>query len=493
MKPYILSVDQSTSSTKVALFNNCADICGEDSERHRQLYPKAGYVAHDGEEIYTNMLLAIKRLMEMTKTDENDIAALALTNQRETVLVWNKETGKPVHNAIVWQCNRAQEICAAINQKGVGGTIKEKTGLILSPYFSAAKVKWILDNVDGAAKLANQGKLAFGTVDSWLIWKLTDGAAHATDFSNASRTQLFNIHTLQWDYELMDIFGINPSMMPEVKYSDEIFGYTKVFSQAPIPITGILGDSHAALFGQNCFEIGMAKATYGTGSSIMINIGDKPISANNGIVTSIGWGANRKIKYVFEGNINSTGSTVDWLCNQLELIKSPQECCELAEKAGSNLGVYFVPSFVGLGAPYWNASSKAIITGLTLNARKEHVVRAAEESIAYQIKDVIDAMCEGSDTIFVNEVRVDGGPTNDRFLMQFQADILNVPVVINEIQDISALGSVYMAGLAVGFWKSINEIKNLHTMRKIYKPALPESDRNALYAAWKAAVEQVLR
>ena len=490
---YILAIDQGTSATKAILFNQKGLIVHRCNRVHQQYYPNPGWVEHDPEEIYENTLKAIHDLLYEAKITGQQIMALAITNQRETALVWDKQTGKPVYNAIVWQCNRGSSLCNRLIKEGYEKIVKEKTGLVLSPYFSAAKIKWILDNVEGSRQKAKEGKLLFGTIDSWLVWKLTQGKKHVTDYSNASRTQLFNIKDLKWDEELLQIFTIPKTMTPNVKYSDEIFGYTTIngILEKEIPIAGIMGDSHAALFGQNCFKKGMAKATYGTGSSVMMNIGKNILQSKSGLVTSIAWGMDNYIEYVFEGNINCTGATIKWLVEDLELIPDSKISEKIAASIDSNGGVYLVPAFVGLSAPYWDSEAKASITGISRGTKKAHIVRAAEESIAYQIRDILDLMVVES-VIKLKELRVDGGATRDNFLMQFQANILNIAVVRNEIEELSAIGSVFMSGLTMGFWNSKEEIKALRAPDVIFNGKMDNRKRDKLYKGWKEAIRRTL-
>jgi glycerol kinase len=458
---------------------------------HQQYYPADGFVEHDPEEIFENTVKGMAEILQLKGLKASDLAVVSITNQRETSLIWDKTTGKPIANAAVWQCQRGKEFCNSLNEKRVGPQIRQKTGLIVDPYFSASKLRWIINNVDGAKEKAQNGDLLLGTMDCWLLWKLTNGKVHATDFSNACRTMLFNINTLKWDDELIELFDLYPSMFPEVKYSDQIFGYTEpsvVFDQL-VAIAGLLGDSHAALFGQNCFEPGMAKATYGTGSSIMMNIGTQPLSSPEGLVTSIGYGRAGVIDYVFEGNIHCTGDTINWLVNDAELISSSSESEQLALSVPDNNQVYFVPSFVGLGAPYWDNQARACISGMARNTKKAHIVRAALESIAYQVKDLIDLMVENASIPF-REMRVDGGPTRNNFLMQFQSDMLRKEVVRSNIEEISALGSAFMAGLAVGFWKDLEEIKALRKVDKTFNPSMDSEEIEKLYSGWKVAVKR---
>lgn len=491
---FILTIDQGTSATKAILFDLNGKINKRFNTVHQQYYPNPGWVEHDPIEIYEKTLEAIVGVLKEAQVTQEQIKCISISNQRETALVWDKLTGKPIHNAVVWQCQRASEICNTMSHLGQDQVVKDKSGLVLSPYFSAAKVKWLLDNIPGAREKAEKDQLLFGTIDTWLIWNLTGKKAHVTDYSNASRTQLFNISTLQWDEELLALFTIPKSMLPEILFSDEIFGATAINTvfQSEIPIAGVLGDSHAALFGQNCFDKGMAKTTYGTGSSIMMNIGKAPLKSMKGLVTSVGWGTKRDgIEYVFEGNINCTGATIKWLIDDLELIPDANCVEEIAKSIEGTEGVYFVPAFVGLSAPYWNSDARATITGMSRGTKKAHIVRAAVESIAYQIKDVITLMEEESG-ILLKELRVDGGPTRNSFLMQFQADILNRKVVRNEIEELSAIGTAYMAGIAVGVWKDEEEIIKLREKDVVFTPEMEKDKVELLYLGWKEAIKRTL-
>lgn len=488
---FILAIDQSTSATKVMLFDGGANLIHRVSVSHQQYYPADGFVEHDPEEIFGNTVKGMNEVLHAKGLKSADIAVVSITNQRETSLIWDKTSGKPIANAAVWQCQRGKDFCKSLNEQGYGAKIQEKTGLIIDPYFSASKLRWIMNHVPGAKEKAQNGDLLLGTMDSWLLWKLTNGKVHATDYSNACRTMLFNINTLNWDDELIEIFDLHPSMFPDVRFSDEVFGHTDpsvVFGEA-VPVAGLLGDSHAALFGQNCFEPGMAKATYGTGSSIMMNIGTSPLSAPSGLVTSIGYGRSGQIDYVFEGNIHCTGDTINWLVNDAELISSAAETESLALSVPDNNHVYFVPSFVGLGAPYWDNQARACISGMARNTKKAHIVRAALESIAYQVKDLIDLMVENANIPF-REMRVDGGPTRNNFLMHFQSDMLKKEVVRSNIEEISALGAAFMAGLAVGIWKDLDEINSLRKVDKTFIPGMPPEEIEKLYAGWKLAVKR---
>jgi glycerol kinase len=492
MPKCILSVDQSTSATKAVIFDKDAKVVGRCTEEHQQYYPQPGWVEHDPQEIFEKTLTAIKNVISQSRVKEIDIAALSITNQRETVVVWNRETGEPVYNAIVWQCQRGAEACKTLKENSKETVIKERTGLIIDPYFSATGVKWVLDNVDGAREKAKAGKLAMGTIDTWLIWKLTKGEKHVTDHSNACRTMLYNIHTLQWDKEIAEMLNIPESMYPQVISSNDEAGIVSVdYLLGDIPIIGVMGDSHAALFGQQCFEPGLGKATYGTGSSVMMNIGTSPMQAPDGLVTSIGFSYNKDIHYVFEGNIHCTGDTIKWLKDNLQLLDDSSLSEEIALTVKDNGGVYFVPAFAGLGAPYWNNNARASITGMDRGANKGHIVRAALEAIAYQIKDVADRMTEKSG-IALRELRVDGGPTKNMFLMQFQADMLNAGIGISIIEEASALGVALMAGLKTGIWSNFDEIKSLLSNRKKMEPGMDVNQRKELYSGWQKAVKNVL-
>lgn len=488
---YILAIDQSTSATKAILFDSGGRVVDRSTLTHRQFYPSTGFVEHDPSEIFENTRRAIGQVLSVNQVQATDLASVAITNQRETALIWDKETGLPVANAAVWQCQRGAGYCAELREKGVGTLISEKTGLIIDPYFSASKLHWIMNHKPGLKDRAGSGNLLIGTIDTWLLWKITGGRIHATDFSNACRTLLFNIKNLDWDDELIELFDLHRSMFPEVKFSDEIFGHTdpEIIFDIPVPISGIIGDSHAALFGQNCFTPGMGKATYGTGSSIMMNIGEHPADPPEGLVTSIGYGVDEKIFYVFEGNIHSTGDTINWLKNELQLIERTDETEKLATGVEDNNGVYFVPAFVGLGAPYWDNAARACLSGISRNTTRAHVVRAALESIAYQIKDLIVLM-ETRGEIRLQELRVDGGPTRNNFLMQFQADILNRPVIRSEIEEVSALGATFLAGLATGFWKDMEEIAALRQTDQTFQPGMDQAESSKLYEGWKRAVDR---
>lgn len=489
---YILAIDQSTSGTKVLLVNTSGQINHKCSRSHTQYYPQTGWVEHDPDEIYENVNNLLKELLQNSGVSQEELAVLAITNQRETVVVWDKETGIPIYNAIVWQDRRTSDYCKVLIEQGYEDMIQSKTGLKTDPYFSASKINWILDHVDGARDKSREGKLLVGTIDSWLIWKLTSGKVHATDFSNASRTLLFNIDTLQWDDELLDLFDIPRTMLPVVKSSNEIFGVTEdpTLPFTDLPISGIIGDSQGALFGQKCFETGMAKATYGTGTSVMMHTGEL-VNGTNGLVTSIAWGLNGKVEYALEGIINSTGDVIKWLKEQLELIDRVEETEALASSLPDNQGVYLVPAFVGLGAPYWNPYTRAAILGMSRNTGKAHIVRAALESIAYQVKDVIELM-QAESNIHIKSLNVDGGATSNRFLMQYQADMLDTEVTASKVAELSSMGAVYLAGLGVGIWKTTDEIYQLNSEHELYHPIMDSDLRDMFYQGWKDSVYGVL-
>lgn len=488
-KKYILAIDQSTSATKVMLFNKMAELIRKISLPHKQYYPQKDFVEHDGMEIFNNTVKGMDELVADAGIQVTDIASVAITNQRETSIIWDKNTGEPVCPVAVWQCQRGVKFCNELRENGWSEKITSKTGLLIDPYFSASKLHWMMTNIDGLKEKANSGEILMGTMDSWLLWKLSGGKVHATDFSNACRTMLFNIHTLEWDNELLEICELKEQMLPEVKYSDEIFGYTDpviVLGQS-LPISGLIGDSHGALFGHHGFTPGIGKATYGTGSSVMMNIGMQPIKPPEGLVTSIGFGRDKKIDYVFEGNIHSTGDTINWLVNELQLISNASETEDIASSVEGTYGVYLVPAFVGLGAPFWDNNARAAITGMSRNSSKAHIVRAALESIAYQVKDLVDLM-GSSGEVKLKHLSVDGGPTRNNFLMQFQADMIKGSVNRSNIEEISALGTAFLAGLAVGFWQDIQEIESLGKPDRTFIPQISDEKRDELYEGWNLAV-----
>ncbi len=486
---YVLSVDQSTQGTKALLFSQRGELLSRADRPHRQITDARGWVEHDPEEIYENTLKAIQDAVARAGADRGDLAVMGISNQRETSVCWDRSTGRPVCNAIVWQCARAAELCAGLEEKGYGERIQQKTGLPLSPYFPAAKLAWIFQNVEGAAERARRGELAVGTVDSWLVYRLTWGKRHQTDFSNASRTQLFNLRTLTWDPELLAIFGIVPQCMPEITDSDGDFGETDLggWLDNPIPIRGVLGDSHGALLGQGCLEPGMIKATYGTGSSIMMNIGESPAWSGEGVATSLAWKLRGKVNYVLEGNINYTGAVITWLKDGLGLITSPGETEAMARQASPADGTYLVPAFSGLGAPYWDSRARAALTGMSRATGKNEIVRAALDCIAYQITDIVEAMRRSAGGR-IGELRVDGGPTRNAYLMQLQSDLLNIPVRVPDQEELSGMGAAYAAGMAAGMYdESVFSLLR----RRDYTPAMEEKVRKARLAGWKDAVRSV--
>lgn len=486
----IIAIDQSTSSTKAMLFDEQCRMLRRCNVDHKQYYPKAGWVEHDAEEIYQNMVEAIRQLV--TQPEEGDYS-IAITNQRETVVVWDKSTGRPIYHALVWQDNRGAELCASLREKGCQQMVGERSGLLIDPNFSATGVRWLLDNIEGAQQAAEEGKLAMGTIDTWLVWKLTGGKAFLTDTTNASRTMLFNIHTMDWDDELLKLFSIPRSMMADVLPCDAVYGETIVegLFTKPIAIAGVLGDSHGALVGQMCFENGSGKVTYGTGSSVMVNIGEKPLPAPEGLVTSVGFSALGKHFFGYEGNIYSTGATLKWMADQLKLVNHPADMEREAVSVDDTEGVYVVPAFAGLGAPWWKPDAKAAIVGMTFATTKAHVLRAALESIAYQVRDLVGVM-EQATGGSLREICADGGPTKNHFLMQFQANQLDTPVVCTEVDDASAMGAVVMNGFARGVWTDFAQVAPLRKITQVIKPLHSQRD-DECYKGWRKAVEMITR
>ena len=493
MKKYVLSFDQGTTSSRAILFDKAGTIIATAQQEFTQIFPQSGWVEHDAMEIWGSQSGVARQVLEKTGTRPDEIAAIGITNQRETTVVWDKNTGKPVYNAIVWQCRRTAPICDALKAKGWTDKIREKTGLIIDAYFSATKVKWILDNVEGARERAEKGELLFGNIDTWLIWNLTRGKAHVTDYSNASRTMLFNIKTLQWDEEILKELNIPRSMLPEVKPSSCVYGHTDehTFGGADIPIAGAAGDQQAALFGQACFDAGMAKNTYGTGCFMLMNTGDKPIASKNGLLTTIAWGLNNTVSYALEGSIFVAGASIQWLRDQLRLVYNAAETEYYAGLVEDTHGVYVVPAFTGLGAPYWDMYARGAIVGLSRGAKREHIVRATLESIAYQTKDVLSAM-EKDSGITLKALKVDGGAAANNFLMQFQADILKVPVHRPKVLETTALGAAYLAGLAVGFWKDQNDIRSNWAVDREFTGQMDDALRAKRYAGWQKAVKRAM-
>lgn len=495
----IIAIDQSTSGTKLMLFNEQLEMVRRINKAHQQYYPQPGWVEHDAEEIYTNVVSGIQELLNETSSltanpsSLTESLSLAITNQRETVVVWNRLTGKPISHAVVWQCLRGADICNELKAAGKSNLVQEKSGLIIDPYFSASGAKWLLDHVPGAREAADCGELLMGTIESWLIWKLTRGQRHVTDVTNASRTLLMNIHTLQWDEELCQLFTIPQSMLPKILPCDSVFGETDIEGILPqkIQIAGVLGDSHGALAGQMCFEAGLGKATYGTGSSVMVNIGEEFSKAPDGLVTSVAFAAVGKCYYAFEGNIHCTGATLKWLEQQMQFITSPAEVEPAALSVEDNGGVYLVPAFAGLGAPWWNAEARAAIIGMSLATTRAHILRAALESIAYQVNDLIKAMTEQAG-VALKEIRVDGGPTRNATLMQFQADVLGVPVNCSDVEEASAMGAVVMNVLGRGVYKSLDEIAQLRRSRWTRQPEADSAKMQQFVSEWHQAVKRVL-
>ena len=487
MKKFILALDQGTTSSRAIVFDHNGLPVTVAQKEFTQFYPKPGWVEHDPEEIWSTQAGVALEAITKAGLESSSIAAIGITNQRETTVVWNRKTGKAIHNAIVWQDRRTADFCDQLKKDGQSRKILEKTGLIIDAYFSATKVRWILDNVKGARKLAEDGQLAFGTVDSWLIWNLTRGKLHITDVSNASRTMLFNIHSLKWDDELLKIFNIPSSMLPEVRSSSEIYGNTVGLFASEIPIAGIAGDQQAALFGQMCIEPGMVKNTYGTGCFMMMNIGNKPIESKSKLLTTVAWKIGKETNYALEGSIFIAGAVVQWLRDGLGIIKKSSDVEKLAAKVKDSDGVYFVPAFAGLGAPHWNQHARGTMVGLTRGSTSSHIARAALDSIAYQTLEVLLAM-QNDSGIDIRELRVDGGATVNNNLMQFQSDLLQTKVVRPKITETTALGAAYLAGLAVKYWSDINEIKKQWQMDRTFSPQIKSEETLSLIKGWHRAV-----
>jgi glycerol kinase len=489
-KKYILALDQGTTSSRAIIYNFEGQIVKVAQKEFTQIYPKAGWVEHDPMEIWGSQSGVVSEILAMTGITAEEIAAIGITNQRETTVVWERKTGKPVYNAIVWQCRRTSGICDELKARGLENYIRENTGLVLDAYFSATKVKWILDNVEGARQKAQNGGLLFGNIDTWLIWNLTRGKVHVTDYSNASRTMLYNIKDLKWDEKILKELDIPASMLPEVKPSSMVYGQTdaRIFG-AEIPIAGDAGDQQAALFGQACYSPGMAKNTYGTGCFMLMLTGEKLVHSENGLLTTIAWGVNGKVEYALEGSIFIAGAAIQWLRDGLKIIYDAKDSEYFATKVEDSLGVYVVPAFVGLGAPYWDMYARGAILGLTRGTTRNHIIRATLESIAYQTRDVLELM-RNECGIDLCDLRVDGGACANNFLMQFQADILGVPVERPEIIETTALGAAYLAGLAVGFWKDQSMIAERRKVNRKFKPGMNEDKRKELYDNWKKAVKR---
>ncbi|HXR84656.1 MAG TPA: glycerol kinase GlpK [Hanamia sp.] len=489
MEKFILTLDQGTTSSRAILFNKNGKIISVAQKEFTQIYPKPGWVEHDPMEIWSSQASVITEAILKENLKTENIAAIGITNQRETTVVWEKETGKPVYNAIVWQDRRTAEQCDLLKQRNLDTIIREKTGLVLDAYFSATKIQWILNNVAGAKEKAKQGKLAFGTIDSWLIWNLTEGDLHITDVSNASRTMLFNINTLSWDKELLELFEIPESMLPEVRSSSEKYGETSgKLLGTKVPIAGIAGDQQAALFGHVCTKPGMVKNTYGTGCFMLMNIGNKPTLSKNNLITTIAWKIGNEVQYALEGSIFIAGAVVQWLRDELKIISTAAEIEELASNVSDSGGVYMVPAFAGLGAPYWNQYARGTIFGITRGTNRNHFCRAALESIAFQVMEVLKAM-ESDSGIEIKELRVDGGATQNNLLLQFQADILKADVVRPEVTEVTAIGAAYLAGLAVGFWENVEEIQKQWRINRRFEPAA--DNKEELIRGWYRAIQAV--
>ena len=492
---YIVALDQGTTSSRAILFDEAQNIIGVAQKEFTQIYPNEGWVEHDPMEIWATQRSVLTEVIAASDISLKDVAAIGITNQRETTIVWDKNTGEPVYNAIVWQCRRTADICEKLKEKGLEEYVKENTGLIIDAYFSGTKLKWILDNVEGAREKAEKGELLFGTVDTWLVWKLTAGKVHVTDYTNVSRTMLFNIKELKWDKKILKELNIPESMLPEVKNSSEIYGYTKMGltmgeeSGTNIPIAGIAGDQQAALFGQTCFNKGDIKNTYGTGCFMLMNTGENCIKSNNGLLTTIAVGINGKVEYALEGSVFIAGAVIQWLRDEMKFFSDAADTEYFATKIDDNGGVYLVPAFVGLGSPYWDMYARGTIVGLTRGSNRNHIIRAALESIAYQSKDLIDAMKEDSG-LDLTSLKVDGGAVANNFLMQFQSDILNIEVLRPEIIETTALGAAYLAGLATGFWKDKEEIIKKQKLNRKFLPNLSEELRSKYFKGWKKAVEK---
>lgn len=490
MEKYIMSIDQGTTSSRAILFDKEGDIKGVAQREFKQYFPKSGWVEHDANEIWTSVLAVMTEVLNENEINADQIEGIGITNQRETTVIWDKNTGRPIYHAIVWQSRQTQSICHELKEQGHEETFRNKTGLLLDPYFAGTKVKWILDNVDGAREKAENGDLLFGTIDTWLVWKLSGGEAHITDYSNASRTLMYNIYDLKWDDELLDLLNVPKQLLPEVKESSEIYAHTKDyhFFGQEVPISGIAGDQQAALFGQACFERGDVKNTYGTGGFMLMNTGEDPVKSESGLLTTIAYGLDGKVNYALEGSIFVSGSAIQWLRDGLRIINSAPQSENYATRVDSTDNVYFVPAFVGLGTPYWDSEARGAIFGLSRGTEKEHFIRATLESLCYQTRDVMEAMSKDS-KIEVNNLRVDGGAVKNNFIMQFQADIVNTAVERPEIQETTALGAAYLAGLAVGFWDNKDEITNRWQLETEFTPQMSEEDRTKLYKGWKKAVE----
>lgn len=492
VKNYIIALDQGTTSSRAVIFNKQGKIVGIKSAPFRQIYPRPGWIEHDPEEILESQISVLREVLKDSNVSPEEVHCIGITNQRETIILWDRNTGKPVYNGIVWQCRRTAGYCDQLKEAGLESIIQEKTGLVIDAYFSATKLKWLLDNVEGARKRAEAGELLAGTIDTWLIWNLTGGKVHATDYSNASRTMLYNINELKWDEELLKEFDIPACILPEVVKSSGILGETaENIVGCKIPISGVAGDQQSALFGQGCFEVGLAKNTYGTGCFILMNIGNKPIKSTNNLLTTIAWDIGNGVEYALEGSVFIGGASIQWLRDGLKIIDSAPQADIDAEKVSDTDGLYIVPAFTGLGAPYWDPYARGLIIGITRGTKREHIIRATLESIAYQTRDVFEAMRADSG-IELKSLQVDGGVSVSPFGMQFQADILGIPVNRPVITETTALGAAFLAGLGTGVWKDRNELKDILVQEKTFIPLMDEKTKENKYAGWKRAVERAM-
>ena len=488
MAKYIMALDSGTTSNRCILFNASGEVCSVAQKEFTQIFPQPGWVEHDADEIFSTQLEVTRQALANIGATASDIAAIGITNQRETTIVWNKFTGQPVYNAIVWQCRRTAPYCDQLRSEGLVDTVRRKTGLVIDPYFSGTKIRWILENVPGAREQAQQGELLFGTVETWLIWKLTGGKVHVTDYSNASRTMLFNINALEWDEEILQKLEIPVSMLPKAVPSSEVYGHTAAqFFGAPIPIAGTAGDQQAALFGQACFHAGDSKCTYGTGAFLLMNTGEQPIYSGNGLVTTIAWGLNGKVYYALEGSIFVAGAAIQWLRDELRFIESAGDSEYMAQKVKDTNGCYVVPAFTGLGAPHWDAYARGAIVGLTRGVNKYHIVRATLDSIVYQTNDVLAAM-EADSGIQLSALKVDGGASANNYLVQTQADISKAPVLRPSCVETTAMGAAYLAGLAVGYWSGTEDIQKNWSVDRVFQPNITQEERAKRANGWKKAV-----
>lgn len=488
MEKYVMALDAGTTSNRCILFNKKGEICSVAQREFPQYYPHPGWVEHDGNQIWATQISVAVEAMQKINADPSQIVSIGITNQRETTLVWDKETGEPVYHAIVWQCRRTAEYCDMLKDQGYSDMIREKTGLLIDPYFSGTKLKWILDNVPGARQKAEAGQLLFGTVETWLIWKLTKGRVHVTDYSNASRTMMFNIHTLQWDKDILELLNIPASMLPTPKPSSCVYGYTDAsFLGAEIPIAGAAGDQQCALFGQTCFDVGDVKNTYGTGGFLLMNTGKEPVTSQNGLVTTIAWGLNNEITYALEGSIFVAGAAIQWLRDEMRLIESSVDSEYYAKKVHDTNGCYVVPAFTGLGAPYWDPYARGMIIGITRGVNKNHIIRATLESMAYQVNDVIRAM-EADAHVSLGQLKVDGGACANNLLCQMQTDICRAPVLRPKCVETTAMGAAYLAGLATGYWQDQEEIRTNWQLDKLFTPVMTLAQSQKQIAGWKKAV-----